>query len=115
MENVIEIKGVTKSYKGFKLGEIDVEIPMGFSTALIGANGAGKTTLLDIICGITVKKSGEIKYFGEKTDIDDEELTMEDVQNITDQDHEQFFDMVEDEAASDEDLITKFLEEEGGD
>ena len=27
---------------------------------------------------------------------------------------EQFFDMVEDEAASDEDLITKFLEEEGG-
>ncbi len=74
MENVIEIKGVTKSYKGFKLGKIDVEIPMGFSTALIGANGAGKTTLLDIICGITVKKSGEIKYFGEKTDIDDEEL-----------------------------------------
>ena len=38
----------------------------------------------------------------------------EDIQNITDQDHEQFFDMVEDEAASDEDLIAKFLEEEGG-
>jgi hypothetical protein len=50
----------------------------------------------------------------EDEDIDDEELTMEDVQNITDQDHEQFFDMVEDEAASDEDLISKFLEEEGG-
>ena len=33
MENVIEIKGVTKSYKGFKLGEIDVEIPMKFDKA----------------------------------------------------------------------------------
>ena len=50
----------------------------------------------------------------EDEDVDDEELTMEDIQNITDQDHEQFFDMVEDEAASDEDLIAKFLEEEGG-
>ena len=50
----------------------------------------------------------------EDEDIDDEELTMEDIQNITDQDHEQFFDMVEEEAGSDEDIITKFLEEEGG-
>ncbi len=70
MDSVIKINKLVKQYKGFKLGEIDLEIPKGFSTALIGANGAGKTTLMDILCGITAKTSGEIEYFGEGTDID---------------------------------------------
>ena len=70
MDSVIKINKLIKQYKGFKLGEIDLEIPKGFSTALIGANGAGKTTLMDILCGITAKTSGEIEYFGEGTDID---------------------------------------------
>ena len=70
MDSVIKINKLIKQYKGFKLGEIDLEIPKGFSTALIGANGAGKTTLMDILCGITAKTSGEIAYFGEGTDID---------------------------------------------
>lgn len=74
MENAIKIKGITKNYKGFSLGPVDIEIPCGFSTALIGANGAGKTTLIDVICGVTGKSGGECVYFGDKTDIDDSDL-----------------------------------------
>ena len=74
MENAIKINGITKKYKGFSLGPVDIEIPCGFSTALIGANGAGKTTLIDVICGVTGKSGGECVYFGDKTDIDDSQL-----------------------------------------
>lgn len=74
MENAIKINGITKKYKGFTLGSINLEIPCGFSTALIGANGAGKTTLIDVVCGVTGKSGGECVYFGDKTDIDDSDL-----------------------------------------
>ena len=74
MENVLKINGITKKYKGFTLGPINLEIPCGFSTALIGANGAGKTTLIDVVCGVTGKSGGECVYFGDKTDIDDSDL-----------------------------------------
>ncbi|MBO7474241.1 MAG: ABC transporter ATP-binding protein [Ruminococcus sp.] len=74
MKNVIEIKGITKKYKNFKLGEIQAEIPCGFATALIGANGAGKTTLIDILCGVTSKSGGEAVYFGDMSDIDNDKL-----------------------------------------
>lgn len=74
MNNAIRINGITKKYKGFTLGEVFAEIPCGFSTALIGANGAGKTTLIDILCGVTGQTGGEAVYFGDKTDIDSDEL-----------------------------------------
>lgn len=70
MDNVLSINKLTKQYPKFTLGEISLEIPKGFATALIGANGAGKTTLIDILCGVTPKTSGEVTYFGTDTDID---------------------------------------------
>ena len=73
MDSVIVAKGLVKKYKKFTLGPVDLEIPKGFSTALIGANGAGKTTLLDTICGIIAPSKGEITYFGEVTDIEEGE------------------------------------------
>lgn len=65
MENnfCVKIKGLIKKYKKFTLGEIDLDIPMGFSTALIGANGAGKTTLIDALCGVTPLTEGIVTYF----------------------------------------------------
>ena len=73
MDSVIVAKGLVKKYKKFTLGPVDLEIPKGFSTALIGANGAGKTTLLDTICGIIAPSKGELTYFGEITDIEEGE------------------------------------------
>ena len=74
MESILTAKGLTKKYPKFTLGELDFEIPKGFATALIGANGAGKTTLIDALCGVIRRTSGGVTYFGEKKDIDDEEL-----------------------------------------
>lgn len=69
MDNVLSIKGLTKKFSKFTLGEITLDVPMGFATALIGANGAGKTTLIDVLCGVTPKTDGEVTYFGESSDI----------------------------------------------
>ncbi len=74
MENILTAKNLTKKYPKFTLGELNFEIPKGFSTALIGANGAGKTTLIDTLCGVIRKTSGEVTYFGETTDIDNENV-----------------------------------------
>ena len=74
MENVLKINGIVKKYNDFTLGEINTDIPCGFSTALIGSNGAGKTTLIDVVCGVTGKNSGEIVYFDKLTDSDNTEV-----------------------------------------
>lgn len=70
MEEVIKVSDLTRKYKDFSLGPVDLSFPKGFATALIGANGAGKTTLMDIICGITAKTDGTVTYFGETDNAD---------------------------------------------
>lgn len=70
MEEVIKVSNLTRKYKDFSLGPVDLSFPKGFATALIGANGAGKTTLMDIICGITAKTDGTVTYFGETDNAD---------------------------------------------
>ncbi len=74
MESILTAAGLVKKYPKFTLGELDLEIPKGFSTALIGANGAGKTTLIDALCGVIRKTAGEVTYFGSEKDIDREEV-----------------------------------------
>lgn len=76
MENnfCVSARELTKTYSKFTLGPLSFDIPMGFSTALIGANGAGKTTLIDILCGVTHRSSGEVTYFGSDKDISSPEL-----------------------------------------
>jgi len=74
INNCVSIKGLTKKYSKFTLGELDINIPEGMATALIGANGAGKTTLIDILCGVTHKTAGDVVYFNEKNDIGDPAL-----------------------------------------
>lgn len=71
MKNIISVKSLTKKYKNFTLGSIDLDIPCGFSTALIGSNGAGKTTLLDTICGLSGKYSGNVNFFEKYNNPDD--------------------------------------------
>jgi ABC-2 type transport system ATP-binding protein len=66
----ISIEHLVKKYARFTLGPVDLEIPEGFATALIGENGAGKTTLLDSIAGIHSFTSGNVTWFGTYTDVD---------------------------------------------
>ncbi|GHT12804.1 ABC transporter ATP-binding protein [Bacteroidia bacterium] len=64
---LLKIKNITLSFaKGkdsFKiLNGLNLDVPKGKITALIGGNGAGKTTLFNIISGFQKDFSGEISY-----------------------------------------------------
>jgi ABC-2 type transport system ATP-binding protein len=63
-DTVIEVKNVSKSYRGFSMENMSFEIPRGFITGLIGPNGAGKTTLIKMIMGLVFPTSGTIQVFG---------------------------------------------------
>ena len=62
-EAMIQMKNVTKRFKGFELNIPELNIPKGFATALIGENGAGKSTLMNILAGVRLDYKGEIVYF----------------------------------------------------
>lgn len=64
MENVVELKTVTKQFKGFSVEDIDLEVKQGFVTGFIGANGAGKSTTIKMIMNLLKPDSGEVKLFG---------------------------------------------------
>ena len=62
---LLEVVGLCAGYGDVPvLRGIDLSIPAGSITALIGANGAGKTTLLRAISGIIPADSGAIRYDG---------------------------------------------------
>jgi urea transport system ATP-binding protein len=63
---MLEIKGLNQFYGGSHiLWDIDMSIPEGSCTCLMGRNGMGKTTLLKCIMGLVGAKSGRILYAGE--------------------------------------------------
>ena len=47
--NALEIKNLSKSFKGFKLDNIGFTLPSGCILGLVGENGAGKSTTIKLI------------------------------------------------------------------
>lgn len=67
MNNIIEIKNVTKRYKNKKaLDNLSLEVSEGKILGILGPNGSGKTTLIKLITGLTRPNSGEVKIDGEE-------------------------------------------------
>ena len=60
MKNMIEVKGLCKSYPDFALKHVSFQVPGGSIMGLIGENGAGKTTTLKSLLGLTRFEGGEI-------------------------------------------------------
>jgi sulfate transport system ATP-binding protein len=61
----IDVRGVNKTYGDFvALENIDVSIPTGQLTALLGPSGGGKSTLLRIIAGLESADSGSVVIEG---------------------------------------------------
>jgi urea transport system ATP-binding protein len=59
---MIEIKGLNQFYGGSHiLWDVDMTIPEGSCTVLMGRNGMGKTTLLRCLMGLTPAASGTIR------------------------------------------------------
>ena len=62
---VIEFEGVTKSFgKNRVLDSINLEIPKGRITGIIGASGEGKSTILKMMISFYKPTSGNILYSG---------------------------------------------------
>ncbi len=53
--------GLAKSYRGrVVLRDVDLEVPTGTLTAILGASGSGKTTLLRAIIGFIELDAGTV-------------------------------------------------------
>jgi len=64
---MIEIQGLSKTYDTqVVLDGIDLVIPSGRSTAIVGPNGSGKTTLIKHILGLVKPDEGTISVAGTK-------------------------------------------------
>ena len=63
--NVCEIRGLEKAFGPNRvLRSIDMDLPEGQVTVLMGANGAGKSTLVKVLCGVHRADGGAISMFG---------------------------------------------------
>ena len=65
MENIIEIKNLTKKFKDFTaVDDITFNIKKGEIFAFLGPNGAGKTTTIKMLTTLTNPTSGSILING---------------------------------------------------
>jgi ABC-2 type transport system ATP-binding protein len=63
-DNALEVRGVSKSYKGFTLRDVSFTLPRGAIMGLIGPNGAGKTTIIKLIMNLVHRDGGAIEICG---------------------------------------------------
>ncbi len=62
---LLQLRGISKSFGPVQaLAGIDLDIPEGQVTALVGDNGAGKSTLIKTISGIWQPSGGDILWYG---------------------------------------------------
>lgn len=67
MENIVEVKNLTKKYKKLKaVDNLSFDIKKGEILGLLGPNGCGKSTTINCILSLLKFQSGSIKIFGEE-------------------------------------------------
>ena len=70
MSNLLEVRGLCKTYGSGSnrldvLKGIDLDMPAGTTTALVGASGAGKSTLMHLLGALDRPTSGTVSFRGE--------------------------------------------------
>ena len=67
MSDLLEVRGVSKSFRGLKaVSNASFAIPEGSINALIGPNGAGKTTIFNMVAGVFAPDAGKINFLGKE-------------------------------------------------
>jgi ATP-binding cassette subfamily C protein len=65
LERGLALRGVSVEYDGNPvLQDVDVEMPAGSITALVGPSGAGKTTFVDLLTGLVQPSAGRVEVDG---------------------------------------------------
>jgi len=62
VRNIVNKRGQNEGERFHIIDDLNLLVPKGKITALIGGNGAGKTTLFNVISGLTNADSGNIQY-----------------------------------------------------
>jgi ABC-type sugar transport system ATPase subunit len=63
---LMQLRGVTKSFGAVRaVNAVDLDVPTGLVTALVGDNGAGKSSLVKTISGLWEPDQGEILWQGQ--------------------------------------------------
>lgn len=67
MENIIEVKHLTKKYKSLlAIDDLSLNVKEGEILGLLGPNGSGKTTTINSILSLLKYDKGDIKIFNKK-------------------------------------------------
>jgi len=61
---MLEIEQLTKNYRDFSLGPVNLTVEAGCALSLVGANGAGKTTLFRCLMGTVRNDDGKVIVAG---------------------------------------------------
>ena len=65
MTTMLDVRGLGKSFNGNTvLDHIDLNVPVGSTTAVVGSSGCGKTTLLRLIAGFETPDAGAVSISG---------------------------------------------------
>jgi branched-chain amino acid transport system ATP-binding protein len=69
MSNVLEVRGLNKSFDGIVVAcDVDLTLQGGRVVGLIGPNGAGKTSLFNLVSGVVRPDSGTVLLNGASLD-----------------------------------------------
>ncbi|MDO5714008.1 MAG: ABC transporter ATP-binding protein [Tissierellia bacterium] len=83
----IQCHHLVKSYKDFQLGPLNLSIPKGMITGLVGENGAGKSTLIKALLGLIQQDSGQINILGRDCTNEIPEKVLDDLGIVFDEIH----------------------------
>lgn len=64
MSLALEVTGLRKEYKTFRLNDISFSLEEGYIMSFIGPNGSGKTTTIRAILNQITRDAGIIKLWG---------------------------------------------------
>lgn len=75
MENIIEVKNLTKKYKDLTaVDDLSFEVHKGEILGLLGPNGSGKSTTINCLLSLLYFDNGSIKLFGKEMKPDSYDL-----------------------------------------
>ena len=98
LDQVIDVANLRKTYDSVEaLRGLDLEVPAGSISALVGRNGAGKTTLIKILMGMARPASGTARVFGRDATLPNESVEIRRRIGFASEEHELYGAMSVDE------------------